>query len=632
MKKIVSILLFNLLLFGLLQSQEIIDDFESGDFSQQQWIIHGNSDWEITNTDPYEGSYSAISGNIGHNQTSILELDFTFESNTILNYYWKVNSEESYDFLKFYLDDELITQLSGFVDWQSVGIDITSGEHNLKWVYQKDGSVTEGNDLGMLDKISFVSASDYAVDLSFSEIDLPDIVLNNTSFPVTSTIKNTGNTVINSLTISIYDSDDLLLNETSFTELLIPGYTYSFQNNLSINNPEDIIKKEIYAKVSHPEDQNTNNNQSDTHQFTIIPGDYSYSTIGDGETTSALIPINFSYNYSFSQTLFREEDFTSFGVLKNISLYSHFLDNPGFQNIKIWAKKTQTDNLADEWAQIDSAKILFDGEIFFDEGLNQNLITLEDTLHYKNDNLVITLERTFDTSFSTNNDFFAVEEDAFYSRSFVSNTTTIDHNFLQGGMVLNQIPKVSFIFEKFKYGNINGHVVDEFDAPIPYATIEIDNTNYSTICNSEGYYDFTELTAGEYNLIANHSDFQQSDQHFVEIEAGYTVTENITLSAATSTESYEIEQLNRIRINPNPLKTSNILKISFGLKNAQNVKIQLYNIKGKKISVITNKQFSSGLHTIRWSTNNTINIASGIYYLKFRSKDLSNTKKILFIK
>jgi len=74
-----------------------------------------------------------------------------------LSFYWKVSSEDSYDFLKFKIDGAIYSQMSGEVDWHKVTYDIASGSHTLMWSFNKDASDSEGSDAEWLDKIELIS-------------------------------------------------------------------------------------------------------------------------------------------------------------------------------------------------------------------------------------------------------------------------------------------------------------------------------------------------------------------------------------------------------------------------------------------------------------------------------------------
>ncbi|MCF7911339.1 MAG: T9SS type A sorting domain-containing protein [Candidatus Cloacimonetes bacterium] len=130
------------------------EGFESGDFLSFDWTFEGNADWVI-DTDHQEGDYSAQSGNVSDNQSSALVMEVDFLSDANLSFYKKVSSEAGFDFLRFSLDDEVLGEWSGNVDWSEEAYYIRYGSHTLKWEFVKDGGTSSGDDCAWVDYIIF---------------------------------------------------------------------------------------------------------------------------------------------------------------------------------------------------------------------------------------------------------------------------------------------------------------------------------------------------------------------------------------------------------------------------------------------------------------------------------------------
>jgi len=115
----------------------------------------GSADWfSQTATSYYDGD-AAQSGDISHDQDSWMQT--TVSGAGTVSFYWKVSSENRYDFLEFYIDGSLQDRISGTVDWHQMTYMIAaSGSHTLEWRYTKDYSVSEGNDCGWVDKVEWV--------------------------------------------------------------------------------------------------------------------------------------------------------------------------------------------------------------------------------------------------------------------------------------------------------------------------------------------------------------------------------------------------------------------------------------------------------------------------------------------
>ena len=149
-------------------------DFPVGGSIPEDWN-NGTHAWVVDSETIQDGLHSLRSGNISHNQDSIIEYTGDFESSYVwgvtylpkVRFQYKVSSEQRYDFLRFYIDGELQNEWSGEVDWTEAEYTLTDGEHTLRWVYHKDQSVSNGSDAAWIDEVEFEGLiSNYAPTLN----------------------------------------------------------------------------------------------------------------------------------------------------------------------------------------------------------------------------------------------------------------------------------------------------------------------------------------------------------------------------------------------------------------------------------------------------------------------------------
>lgn len=133
----------------------IVEDWESGGFTNFNWQNNSDSPWTTVTDVVFEGEYAAKSGDIEDDQSSELTIDYGVMNDDSITFYRKVSSESSYDYLKFYIDGELIDQYSGELDWEKVSYPVMQGEHTFTWAYEKDGLVSNGEDCAWIDFIEF---------------------------------------------------------------------------------------------------------------------------------------------------------------------------------------------------------------------------------------------------------------------------------------------------------------------------------------------------------------------------------------------------------------------------------------------------------------------------------------------
>lgn len=89
---------------------------------------------------------------------------------------------------------------------------------------------------------------------------------------------------------------------------------------------------------------------------------------------------------------------------------------------------------------------------------------------------------------------------------------------------------------------------------------------------------------------------------------------------------------------PNPFSVNSgrsiATSINYVVKKSQNVKIDVYNIKGQKVVNLVNKFANPGKYTITWDGNSDSGkkVGSGVYFYRMRSGNYTSTKKMILLK
>ncbi|MEO5676179.1 MAG: hypothetical protein ABIQ84_01410, partial [Usitatibacter sp.] len=113
--------------------------------------------WHVSN-DPgaFEGAFALKSDEIDDiGGTATLEMTGTFAAGNV-SFRVKVSTEPGFDFLRFYIDADPVPKMSwsgtAVAGWTlSPTFPITAGVHTLRWVYEKDASVSVGSDAVYID-------------------------------------------------------------------------------------------------------------------------------------------------------------------------------------------------------------------------------------------------------------------------------------------------------------------------------------------------------------------------------------------------------------------------------------------------------------------------------------------------
>lgn len=83
---------------------------------------------------------------------------------------------------------------------------------------------------------------------------------------------------------------------------------------------------------------------------------------------------------------------------------------------------------------------------------------------------------------------------------------------------------------------------------------------------------------------------------------------------------------------PNPFNPETT--ISYSVKNASPVKIEIYNLKGQKVKTLVAENKATGNHSIVWNgtDDNNISVSSGVYFYRMKSGEFTSTRKMMLMK
>ncbi len=155
----------------------LVEDWESAGFTTFNWQFDGDMPWTLTTVEPYEGTYCAKSGDIADGQESELFLYIDVLAEGDLRFYRKISSEADWDFLRFYIDYDMLGEWSGELNWELATFPVTQGLHTFHWVYEKDDYLSSGDDCAWIDFIVFPPV-DIATGIFQGEWSAGEIALN----------------------------------------------------------------------------------------------------------------------------------------------------------------------------------------------------------------------------------------------------------------------------------------------------------------------------------------------------------------------------------------------------------------------------------------------------------------------
>ena len=132
----------------------LFEDFENETFNSNLWQNDINSPWYIDSSEAYEGKHSLRSGDIDDDESTSISINIENFIDQNLKFYYKVSSEEYWDYFIFYIDGTPFIQEHGVTNWKYAEYYITKGNHTFKWEYTKDPMSSDGSDCVWIDFIT----------------------------------------------------------------------------------------------------------------------------------------------------------------------------------------------------------------------------------------------------------------------------------------------------------------------------------------------------------------------------------------------------------------------------------------------------------------------------------------------
>ena len=271
MRKEKLFLLILLISISTLIFAQDFEGFETGDFSSYEWQLSGDTNWLVTTSDPYEGTYCAENGDINDSEVSTLEVTREVTDNGTISFYWKVDSESGWDYLRFYLDGAQIHEISGSVAWTQITVNVTSGSHTFKWEYTKDGSFSSGADTGWIDNIIFPPSVTYDNDLAGMSVSGNQSVNVNSTEIYEVFVKNNGNNSQDEYTVKLFKFGGEELASLDVTDTIVPDQTVAHELGWVIPSNEPIGPTTIYGQVILAGDENNNNDLTPDLDIMVYP-------------------------------------------------------------------------------------------------------------------------------------------------------------------------------------------------------------------------------------------------------------------------------------------------------------------------------------------------------------------------
>lgn len=193
--------------------------------------------------------------------------------------------------------------------------------------------------------------------------------------------------------------------------------------------------------------------------------------------------------------------------------------------------------------------------------------------------------------------------------------------------------------------HISGRIMKEPNNPnepikkaIIYAKIGNKFKGYG-ISDENGFYHIDSLPSGNFDIIAERIGYY-SDYRYIQIGQFNTDTVNFYLARVSSIgpppNKHIPKEFALYNNYPNPFNPVTKIKFELPVNGRYSpsgtpyiVQILIYNILGKEVASVVNRQLKPGTYEVEWDASN---YPSGVYFYKLITSDFIETKKMVLLK
>jgi hypothetical protein len=338
-------------------------------------------------------------------------------------------------------------------------------------------------------------------------------------------VQNKGYSAQTNYTVTLYKEGGIELGTTAGT-LLNPNETAAYEFSWT---PTVAGNTYLYGIVQLNGDQNTLNDQTQNCPILVTTNSNStLSWIGEGNLSSIYAPATFWYRTSLFESIYYSTEMNFIGMLTGVQFINNF-QNALNKPIKIWLGTTTQNSLDSGFISASQLTLVYDGIVNLPNGLNVIQIDFTLPFLYLQDNLVMMVQRPFDThNCDSTEQFLCQVDDVNRAIRAVSDVSMFNPVSPPLGTPTGLFPKTRFMTPSTFLPNITGTVYCINNLPLSNATVSILNGAQSTT-NAFGVYHLQNILSGNYEVTANHHGYLPQTV-MVNVLADTTTTQDFILS------------------------------------------------------------------------------------------------------
>ncbi len=190
-----------------------------------------------------------------------------------------------------------------------------------------------------------------------------------------------------------------------------------------------------------------------------------------------------------------------------------------------------------------------------------------------------------------------------------------------------------FTFNNARAGAIFGTIRDaQTNAPIANAEVRaLDYYNKSRRSNADGLYRIRTVQGANKRFVFSATGYRADTLTLSVPENGDSIQVNVALTPATSSvQSPSVpSKFSLLQNYPNPFNPTTT--IAYELPSASDVRLELFDMMGRKLATLVNERQSAGAHAYSLNASQ-FSLASGMYVYRLAANGLTDSKRMMLVK
>lgn len=213
-----------------------------------------------------------------------------------------------------------------------------------------------------------------------------------------------------------------------------------------------------------------------------------------------------------------------------------------------------------------------------------------------------------------------------------ADTVVVTENGVVSGIDINLLTRPDTGFAKIK-GKVRTILGEPVNGALILAFDLSGNVVAYTNSQSDGSYLFENLTAGEFRLYVESTEYENTAENgsvVVDYGSNSVKSKDLYLSPSSTTgvgNSTTPTSFALMQNYPNPFNPTTTIR--FTIPEKVKVTLDVYNLIGQKVATLVNDELNAGQHEVKFDGSN---LSSGIYLYKIQAGDFVSVKKMLLIK